>query len=794
MEVLKACSFNDTSSYNQFSGTNRMKCTKSNNLTRVLFCLHLILLFSMVTFAQDANNVDQKDLFEMSLTELMNVEVSVPATITEKNPQKAPASVTVITAEDIARTPARNILDLLETYVPGAFYMNHSVGQLPGIRGILVDRPYKFLVNVNGINVNIKSHYGARLELLNWDLNDISRIEIVRGPGSVTYGPGAIGGVINIYTKNAQQAPGVQMGGKYWDKYDSTGGFISYGKSSEKQDLYSYFSIVRTEGLSPDLFGVDSSTSGYVGSAGGPYGPNPAFTYMSDFFDEPQVKAHVDLHLNNNWRFWSRYVSSSSELNQGSAVQYLFDGQYRDFRQTRYRYYQFALENVNPLSESWNLKSTLGLSSIDVHNVEKWDADIVNDKDNLLNVKWIWSENEYYSQFMFNYMPDEGKMKGALGVEFSYDTIGPAWGKDEDEGLRLADGIMSGPTSEAYGTSSDGTKQYDAGDKEYFPVGDGWETRSFAFLGELNYQHTSKTSTLWSARLDKHSYTSYLFSPRFAWIHELDTDEYLKFIAQHSVRMNTQEELYMNHKLDKDNDPEKLDTLELIYSDRPTERLSFQTSAFYNHNDVIAWDWSQSRSAPLGTLDTVGLEFETGYKKDNFNIGLNHSYVKQLDWELDKGIDVSGISYSDYYVDAGGGIIIMSKGNDLNNWPSHATKLYSNIGFLDGKLLLHANMRTLWGFEGSKDGLDALEEAGGDAASIDDIHDRDAYDIEVTANLSLTWRVDKLSTLTAFVHSIPIIGDNKRYSYSSGFKRAYPDKVSWIEEPTVVGLSYLLKF
>ena len=110
----------------------------------------------------------------------------------------------------------------------------------------------------------------------------------------------------------------------------------------------------------------------------------------------------------------------------------------------------------------------------------------------------------------------------------------------------------------------------------------------------------------------------------------------------------------MNHKMGKDNDPEKLDTLELIYSDKPTKRLSLQSSVFYNHNDVIAWDWSQARSAPIGTLDTMGLEVETAYRKDNYYFGLNHSYVKQLDWNLDDNISVSGISYSDYEQDTGG--------------------------------------------------------------------------------------------------------------------------------------------
>jgi len=734
----------------------------------------------------------------MSLTELMDVEIDVPATITEKNPQKTPASVTIITAEDIARTPARNMLDLMEIYVPGAFYMNHSVGPVPGIRGVLVDRPYKFLVNVNGINVNIKAHYGARLELLNWDLNDIERIEIIRGPGSVTYGPGAIGGVINIYTKTAREAPGVAVGGHYWDKYDSISNYISYGQHTEEHDLFTYFSTTHTTGAAPDLYGVNSSgTFGYLGHTGAPGYPAPATDYLADYDNQPQVKAHVDLRFNKNWHFWSRYVTSSHELIQGSAQQYQVpdaNSAYESFRQTRYRYYQFALEKKTPLSESWNLKSLFGVSSIDVHNVEKWDSDLVNDRDNLQNIKWIWSEDEYYTQFMFNYKPEDEKVRAGAGFEFSYDVIGPAWGKGEDDGLRLADGIMSGPCSEAYGTSKDGSKQYIEGEMQYFPVGNGWNTRSYAFLSELNYRHTPKTSTLWSARLDKHSYTSYMFSPRFALIHELDTDEYLKFIAQHSVRMNTQEELYMNHKLGKDNDPERLDSLELIYTDKPTERLTFQSSVFYNHNDVIAWDWGQSRSAPIGTLDTMGLEVETRYKKDNYRFGLNHSYVKQLDWELDDNIAVSGISYSDYYRDAGSGVIITSNGNDLNNWSNHITKLYGNIDFLEGRLSLHANMHALWGFEGRKDGLDALEEAGGDAASIADIHDKDAYDVEVAANLSLTYRVNKLSSLTVFVHNIPVVGDNKRYSYSSGFKKTTPDKVSWIEEPMVFGISYLLKF
>ena len=217
----------------------------------------------------------------------------------------------------------------MEIYVPGALYLNHSMGPTMGIRGIIGDRQYKYLVNVNGINVNIKAVYGARLELLNWDLSDIERIEFVRGPGSVTYGPGAIGGVINIYTKSAKKNPGLEFGGSYWGKYDSVGNYISYGRVKDDYELYTHFSVVSTSGIQPDLFNTQRTGSGtiaspyvnhtgYLGKNGGAYSPAPPATYMGDFFNQPQIKAHLDIKFHDDWRFWARYVTESSQITQNS--------------------------------------------------------------------------------------------------------------------------------------------------------------------------------------------------------------------------------------------------------------------------------------------------------------------------------------------------------------------------------------------------------------------------------------------------------------------------------------------
>jgi len=781
-----------------------MKNESSVSVPQIRHYILLLLLLPVWAWASDEDRTTAEGLADMSLKELMDVEVYVPATITEKDPMKVPASVTVITAEDIARTPARNIMDLIEIYVPGAFWMNHSIGPIPGIRGFLVDRPYKYLVNVNGVNVNIKAHYGARLELLNWELNDIERIEVIRGPGSVTYGPGAIGGVINIYTKTAREAPGLEVGGHFWDRYNSIGNYVGYGHDSNEVDAYGYFSAVHTDGHTPDLFACDRDgsvfTSGYLGDPGGPEAPYPPADIFADFSNEPQIKAHMDIHFKDTWRFWTRYTTSSHDLMQGTAQKYLFDGEYRNFRQTRYRHLQTALENQTPLNDVFSLKSLFAYSSIDVLNIERYSSSFNNDEDNMLNLKWIWSEDEYFARFMFNYEPEDSKISAAFGVEGSYDTIEPAWGKDKDDGLRLSEAMISGPSSEAFDpVPPAGTGQVSTTTANYFAVGNGWETYSHAVLGELNVEWTDKMTTILSARVDKHKFTDNLFSPRAALIYELDKDRYLKFIAQRSVRMNTQEELYINNELGLENKPEKLDTLELIYSDKVTNNLSFQASTFYNRNKAIAWNATLRRTDLVGSLETFGLEMEAKYQKDNFNIGVNHSFVKQLDWKLADDISSSGISYSDYYYNVGGvpPVIINHKGNNLSNWANNATKLFTNIDFLDGKLTLHGDARIFWGFEGLQDGLDALSDAGipaGAVAEVDHIGREHGYDMQATCDVSLMYRLDRFADVTFFVQNIPIVGDNKRYSYSSGFIRNYPDKTSWVEEPIVFGLRYRLRF
>ena len=162
-----------------------MSCIK-----RYLASLFVILLgFNANT---SIANVTPDDLFGLDLEDLLKIEVYSPSAYTKISSVLNPASITVISSEDIRLTPARNINDLIEIYVPGAFYTTHNEGSHMGIRGIMSDRNVKFLLLVNGRNLNQKGHSGIRSELDHWDMSVIKHIEVIRGPGSVISCHGSI--------------------------------------------------------------------------------------------------------------------------------------------------------------------------------------------------------------------------------------------------------------------------------------------------------------------------------------------------------------------------------------------------------------------------------------------------------------------------------------------------------------------------------------------------------------------------------------------------------------------------
>lgn len=135
-------------------------------------------------------------------------EVVVTATRDREEVRRIPANVTVITADDIEKSSANNIVDILSAeggLVQRGFLGNDKKAGVD-IRGMGETSVSSVLVLVDGIRINPADMAGPDFSTIS--LDQVERIEIIHGAGSVLYGDGAVGGVINIITRPAGGKPG----------------------------------------------------------------------------------------------------------------------------------------------------------------------------------------------------------------------------------------------------------------------------------------------------------------------------------------------------------------------------------------------------------------------------------------------------------------------------------------------------------------------------------------------------------------------------------------------------------
>lgn len=756
-----------------------------------------VLLFAMVfpivcgfLSADDTDTLQPSDLSRMTFDDLMQVKIMVPAAITHLTEAETPASVTLITAEDIKHTPARNIYDLIEVYVPGALWMNYEDGPQLGVRGNIANRNFKYLLRVNGRVMNNKGHYGAKSELEQWNLSDIQRIEIVRGPGSVIYGPGAVAGVINIITHNAASAEGLKVAAQYVDKYNSKGLTISHGLTKEKFSLYSFASITRTKGFAaPHFMGTIGIDAGYVGEDILP--DSKPLDYFADYQGEPQIKMHLDIDFLDHWRFWSRYTQQGSTW-KGNEVKTLFDNQLYNQQGVRDRQLTGTLQYDNQLRENISISA---MASADASDVERRRERADNpDPDHILNKEIDFSETELFFRTLVNWQTSE-RIEIALGTEYSWDFFGAGWG-DDIKNMRLGERghIINGPSSNALEPGVTGSA--DRFGNELF-VGDGWHTNTHSFFMETNISHSARLKSVVSGRIDKNTFSDWLFSPRIALISNVAEGHVLKIVAQQSQRMSTAGQLLALNQDNISPESETISAIELIYSTFTKNKLSFSVSTYWNDAQVIAWDNSIESTNLVGDLQVFGIEPELRYKWKNGVWGLSYSLAKQLDWQLAPGVPSSGVSYADFNQPLSGspGAVLTAIGNDLNNWYNQTLKFHGRVTLVE-KLTMHVDTRLLWDYQGARDGLTGLANAvdglpveADVLAAITKVETVGTYDYDFRLNASIDYELSNNFSVQVFAQNLLGRGRNKRYSYDfSGTHRAAPDRVRFTEEPTTWGV------
>ena len=184
----------------------------------VLLCL--LAVGPRCSYGEDTQEGQSgKPLKQLTLEELGNVEV----TTATKEPEKVwntPAAIYVITQEDIRRSGATSIPEALRL-APGVEVARISGDEWSiGIRGFGSRLSRSVLVLIDGRSVYSTFTAGVYWEVQDTLMEDIDRIEVIRGPGGTIWGPNAVNGVINIITKNSK---------------DTQGGLVSAGGGNAEQ-------------------------------------------------------------------------------------------------------------------------------------------------------------------------------------------------------------------------------------------------------------------------------------------------------------------------------------------------------------------------------------------------------------------------------------------------------------------------------------------------------------------------------------------------------------------------------
>ena len=195
-----------------------------------------------------AASQEEEDLFDLSLEELISMEIPDVTSVSRKKQRlmDSAAAIYVITNDDLRRTGVTSIPEALRM-VPGmqVAKLNANTWSI-STRGFNYIFANKLLVLIDGRTV-----YSPLFSGVNWDvqdtmMEDIDRIEVIRGPGAALWGANAVNGVINIITKKAADSQGnlLSAGGgteekafgafRHGGEFGETGFYRVYVKAFER--------------------------------------------------------------------------------------------------------------------------------------------------------------------------------------------------------------------------------------------------------------------------------------------------------------------------------------------------------------------------------------------------------------------------------------------------------------------------------------------------------------------------------------------------------------------------------
>lgn len=539
-------------------------------MLRFFLSFQVFSLCSLAIFAQEVDSLDLKDALAMDLSELSKVKVQV-SSVKPLDILSVPSSVMVVDREMIEAYNFQSLAEVL-SIVPGIDVLQTVIDKnVTTSRGILQNfYANKVLFMINGISSWQPIYGDFHLERL--DINDVERIEVLKGPASVLYGTNAYSGVVNIILR---------------DKKKSTvDGFANYGylntfgaglnTRTQKNDFSLYVSAnARTEKHKSYSMPAD---------IGFPYNGDSTFIYqdqsaISNFTLRGGYKAH-SLTFNGFDYSHSYYGANPSYalgggsmvVNQGVLAAYQLKNEFSGNR------YIFATLSADFFAREFALSA---------------------DRSNQVNLSGTrYSAEVKYHHYFFEFLSldigGHAEIRDSYGHETRYavtDTLVRSNLTDDDN---------------IYEESI------------FFQPEISWRTFSLMLGGRYTI------NSLFGDNL----------SLRVSSVYELGAKSSVKFIAGQSFRAPTMFEMYFDHETvqgNKDLKPETSNSFELAYLLQHRVLFLHASAYWASYSNLIkrvAVDGMVPMYQNVAEFEGAGIELELNYSKENIgSVYVNYNYI-----------------------------------------------------------------------------------------------------------------------------------------------------------------------
>ncbi len=605
------------------------------------------LVFVCLTACLEAQ---QRSLYEMSPLELAQVEVSA-GTLVSTEMRYSPNSITIITRDMIKASGARNLLELLSTFVPSFQTLRHPA--LPdriGMRGMISDLNTKMILLVNGKVMNSQPLLGISSEVDLSLLDDIDCIEVVSGSGSATYGSGALNGIISITTRNGDSFKGGEVSGSagaeevYGNAEVQWGGTVPWNGR-----LYAYYGLDHYVGASVSDSPVFFGTAFDVKKP--PYAVHPdtavELPFVKDRGADRDVRQKVFLDFRKeNLDLWFRYTEGGTSGLRAGRLLLINQGMPLSPEDYRAPYDQLTVSANYRLScgENWHIENQV---SYDQMHAEWYLA---------IPSRYRTGEKKLSARSIAKWTPGE-KHALAFGAEFLHGSY---------HGEYFAGGA---------------------------PAAFDWDTTSYAFLAEHAWHFLPAWHSIVSARIDKRTQSDFVLSPRLAMIFEPVPSTNIAFAWSRSNRFADEYYYQYSRSLGQAVEPERenLETVELRVTQMLGRSLRIQALGYWSKQDVLAWDPAQRVEKMQGTLRYHGIELLGTLTTEKVQVNFSHVYTKLESMRLLRPNTQTLLTSQPY-----------GYGDDFHMVPRHLTKLSINYR-ITGSLSVFASLQHAWRYEGARD-------------------------------------------------------------------------------------------